>query len=267
MKTSVIIPVYNGLFFLEKLSESIVENTDMNQCEVIIVDDASDKEDMSGLYSKLEKTGWFKVVRNSKNLGFGASNNAGVKQASGEYLYLLNSDTLVLKGWIENSLAFFDNGMELFGIENIGAVQSKIILPKENSFVTQTCGSIFDAQGWPIYKFNDLSINDPRVNNPFLCDSFMGCGVMIKKEIFDDVGGFDECFGKYYYEDTDLSLRISQNGYKIAYNPSSAVVHFHGMTTSVYVEDRDVFDENCEKSKTRFRQKWPAELIKSITKK
>jgi len=90
--------------------------------------------------------------------------------------------------------------------------------------------------------------------------------VMILKQAIDQVKGFDETFGKYYFEDTDLSLRICEKGYSIVYYPLSTIIHFHGVSTSFYVKDETIFQNNLKSSKDRFKEKWPKEKIDAILK-
>ena len=255
-KVSIIIPVYNGYQFLEKLLISIDTQTQHDQYEVIIIDDASDQENMEPLYRKVEQNKKVKVIRNTINLGFAKSNNVGFHHATGEYVYLINSDTLVMPGWLQASVHLFQNSAQYFPGQLIGAIQSKIILPDENNTeqVVQTCGSMFNSSGWPVYHYHRYPATSSEVNQLMSIDSFMGCGVMILKQAIDQVKGFDETFGKYYFEDTDLSLRICEKGYSIVYYPLSTIIHFHGVSTSFYVKDETIFQNNLKSSKDRFKE-------------
>jgi len=264
-RVSVIIPVYNGAVFLNALVDSIITNTKHKDYEVIIVDDKSEKDDMAKIYKKIEKLDNFRIIYNKENLGFAKTNNVGFKYATGEFIYLLNSDTIVKEGWLFEAVKMFRKSKLFFGNIKIGAIQSKLILPPEGDVrdedVVQTCGSVFNNEGWPVYNYHKYLATSQEANTISIVHSFMGCGVLIKKSLIDEVNGFDEEFGKYYFEDTDLSLRISELGYKVAYNPESEILHFHGMSTSVYVEDRSEFDLNVNKGKSLFREKWPLEKI------
>jgi GT2 family glycosyltransferase len=261
---TVIVPVYNGRIFVQRLLESVVKNTPVGSYELVVVDDASDQEDMEGLYAHFEHLAQITILRNTHNLGFGKSTNRGFAIGRGEYFYLVNSDALVQRGWLEQAVAMLRSPPPFFGPHPLGAVQSRILLPVEKhpGVVIQTCGSMFDALGRANYHLANVAVDDVRANTPCVVDSFMGCGVLISRVALEAAGGgFDESFGKYYLEDTDLSLRMSGAGYAVGYCPSSTIIHLHGTTTGVYVQDRAAFAANLQQSQLRFAQKWPPAAI------
>ncbi len=262
-RVSVIVPVYNGKLFLNALVDSIIENTLHKDYEVIFVDDHSTAEDMSGVYKKIEQYEHFRVVYNKENYGFAKSNNIGLKYATGEFIYFLNSDTLVKKGWLFECVKMFRKAKIYFGETKVGAIQSKIILPSEGDKkeLVQTCGMLFTTDGLPKYRYPNVEIDSIKANTINFVHSFIGCGVFIEKKLLEQAGGFDEKFGKYYFEDADLALRILELGYHVVYNPFSEIYHFHGMSTSTFVENKDVLEQNMQKSKKYFTKKWPLEKI------
>ncbi len=266
-KISIIIPVYNGKMFIKILLDSILENVKYPNYEVIVVDDFS-YENMDEVYNLYKDNSKIKIIYNRQNLGFAKSNNVAVSYSSGEYLYFTNSDTIILENTIENIIFSYENRIQLYGIENIGAIQSKIIKPTENNnYVIQTIGAIIDREkGLPKYFFPNISIDDSRANRRMIIELFMGCGFFMPRDIWNELEGFDENFGKYYLEDTDLALRLREAGYLIGYEPTSVIVHFHGVSTTAYVKDQKEFDYNYQKSLNYFFNKWPKDKILKVLK-
>lgn len=253
-KISIIIPVFNGLRFLSELVKSILNNQYKNY-EVIIVDDNSEIEDMEVLYKHLRTLPNFKIIKNRENLGFAKSNNIGVHHSEGKYLYLLNSDTIIFPDTLVRVYEFSKRF-------NYKVVQSLLLKPMDNGDLrTQTCGATVSKDGEPVYFNSGLDKDSPKLKSLKEVDLFTGCGVLIERRLYDFVGGFDENYGKYYYEDSDLALKIREKGEKIGFCADSIVIHFHGVSTNAFVKEDKEYWQNIEKSKKRFHARWPKEKI------
>ena len=234
MKVSVIIVNYNVRDYLRQCLISVKRalNEIGDDGEVIVIDNCS----LDGSIKMLEEEfKWVKLIKNSENLGFSRANNQGIKIAQGEYILLLNPDTIIPEETFKRLIEFMDNNLEA------GAVGVKLIdgkgkyLPESMRGFPDPKTSFFKITG--IYKLfpNSATINRYYLGNldktkineiEVLSGSFM----FIRKKIFDEIGLLDERFFMYA-EDIDLSYRIREKGYKIFYYPYISVVHYKGRST------------------------------------
>lgn len=219
MKVSIIIPNYNGRELLEKNFPSVLEalkNSKNYISEIVVVDDGSTDDSLQYLNQfknevKINKS-TIKTVKHTKNRGFSATVNTGVRASTGNLIVLLNSDVSV-----END--FLESVIPLFGNENIFSVSlhekgygySKGLFA--NGYIQQIPGS-----------------EVKKVMPSFYVSG--GSGVF-RKSIWKELGGMDEkLFTPYYWEDIDLSYRASKRGYTNLWDPNAMVVHNHRSTVS-----------------------------------
>lgn len=212
---SIIIPVHNNSKYTFNCLNSILKNT-KGLFEIIVVDDASDDETPALL--KTVKN--IKVIRNNENQGFVDSCNKGVKSSRGKYLFFLNNDTIVTENWWEP----LKNAISK---DNVGAVGAKLVYPDGK---LQEAGGIIwnDASGWNYGRYDDP--NKPEYNFIREVDYCSGAALLVKKELFEKLDGFDGRFKPGYYEDTDICFSIRRLGYKVLYQPLSVIIHFEGAT-------------------------------------
>lgn len=242
---SIIIPVYNKWEYTVNCLKSICENTQADY-EVIVIDDAScDETDelLSGVRN-------LHLIRNDENAGFIESCNRGAMVSRGNYILFLNNDAMVTKGWLTPML-------ETISREDVGAVGPKLIYPdgtlQEAGGVVWNDGSCSNFGRWD-------DPGKPEYNYIKEVDYCSGACLLVKKKLFDKVGGFDERFKPGYYEDTDLCFSLSMLGYKVIYQPMSVVVHIEGVTSGTNVSLG--IKKYQEINKTKFVEKWNAVLQK-----
>ena len=258
---SIIIPVFNNLAFVKACFRSIARMTAAGAYECILVDNKSTEEGMRTFYDSIAGPGC-SVIYNEANLGFGKANNIAFKKSRGQYVALLNTDMLVTPGWLPALVARCQQH------PGCGAVQAKILLVDDNpreQWKTQTCGGVFNTEGLPVYHLNGFLQDAPEVNKSFELQAFMGTGVLLKREALERVGFFDEAYDLVFMEDTDLSLRLSEAGYRIYYEPSGLLYHFHGASMPHLTQAE--YDRCRINNLKLFQQKWPREKIVSILKK
>ncbi len=216
-KVSIVIPMYNQLEYTCDCVYSIYRNCGVSY-EVIIADDKSPLESSDVLKDYFEN---IVIIKNETNLGFIRNCNNAALKAKGEYVIFLNNDTQVQKGWLEELLNIFDR------FDHVGVAGSKLIYPD---------GSLQEAGG---IKWKDGSAwNYGNGDDPTKCqynyvkeaDYISGASLMVKKSLWDELGGFDELYVPAYCEDSDLCFRVRQKGYKVMYQPFSVVVHFEGVS-------------------------------------
>lgn len=216
---SVIIPCYNHFNYTVACLRSIYENLPALSIEIIVIDDASSED-----FSPLRTISGINYVRNEENLGYIRSCNKGARLAQGKYIYLLNNDTLVQKNSIEALYNTFKR------LPNTGLAGSKLIY---SDYRLQEAGGIVwrDGSAWNFGRFKPAS--KPSYNYLRPVDYCSAASVLIPRELFIDLGGFDEDFIPAYYEDTDLAFRIRAHGYDVIYQPESVVIHYEGTTNGL----------------------------------
>lgn len=244
---SIIIPVYNQFDFTYRCMQSIWEHTKDISYEIIIGDDVSTDQTkrLSDYVTNVT------IERNDVNLGFVKNCNKAAKKARGNYIVFLNNDTTVTNNWLKPLLELMEED------ESIGLTGSKLLYP--NGILQEAGGVIWsNADGWN-YGRNDLS-DKPEYNYVREVDYISGAAMMIRRSLWNIIGGFDERFAPAYYEDTDLAFSVRKNGYKVVYQPKSIVIHYEGVSngtdTSGGIKKYQI--ENKEK----FKEKWANELTK-----
>lgn len=215
---SIIISTYGLVDLTLFCLQSIMTSAPEVELEVIVIDDAYPKpEDLT----PLKGVKGIILTRNKQNLGFLRSNNNAIPMAKGRYLYLLNNDTQVLPGAIDRLVQTLQTHTD------VGLVGSKLIF---NDGTLQEAGSIIwsDGSGWNFGRGGDPS--RPEFNYVREVDYCSGASIMISKDLFCSLGGFDPIYAPAYYEDTDLAMRVRQKGFKVLYVPDSVVIHHEGQS-------------------------------------
>lgn len=245
---SIIIPVYNQFEYTYLCLYSILKKSgDKYSYEIIIADDVS-TDDTIRLQNVAKN---IKVVRNEKNLRFLLNCKNAVKEAEGKYLLFLNNDTQVQENWLTPLVDLIESA------DNIGMVGSKLVYPDGS---LQEAGGIIwkDASGWNYGSKQNPA--KPEFNYVKEADYISGAAIMIRRDLWDEIGGFDERFVPAYYEDTDLAFEVRAHGYKVMYQPLSVVVHFEGISngTDLNAGQKAYQVANCKK----FYEKWKDVLEK-----
>jgi GT2 family glycosyltransferase/tetratricopeptide (TPR) repeat protein len=217
-KFSIIIPVYNQLHYTKQCIETIWATCKDHAYEIIVVDDCSTDETHEYLQSVKSSVRSF---RNEKNQGFILNCNFAARQAKGEYIVLLNNDTIPQEGWLEGLL-------EPFGLfDKVGATGALMIHPDNK--ILEACSIVFsDGSGWN-YGRGD-SPNSPRYNFIRDVDYVSGGGMMVPKRVWEELGGLDTHYCPAYYDDIDLCFRARRAGYRVLYTPYARIIHFEGMS-------------------------------------
>ena len=241
---SVIIPAYGKVNYTLRCLASIADNPPKTAFEVIVVDDCSPDES----FNILSKVKGIRLLRNEENQGFIHSCNNGAKAAFGNCLYFLNNDTEVTAGWLDELVRTFTE------FPGTGLVGSKLLYPDGR---LQEAGGIIwrDGSAWNFGRHQDPRL--PIYNYAREVDYCSGASIMVPKVLFDELGGFDEHYLPAYCEDSDLALKIRDKGYRVIYQPMSAVFHFEGITsgTDTGQGTKAYQVENSKKLFTRWRQR------------
>ena len=230
LELSIIIINWNsGLLLRECISTMIsAENFDENKTEIIVIDNQSTDNSLD----QLPNSSLLKVVRNKKNLGFGKASNQGASLAKGEYILFLNPDIKFSSPAILPALTKLKTAnFHVLGIKQInnqGEVQRSCCRkPVLSTFINQTVGFYnISRRLFPSFKMVEWDHLESR-----LVDHVIGSFYMLERDLFWNIGGFDEDYF-LFYEDLDLSWRILEAGKKIYYYTEHEVLHLGGGTTN-----------------------------------
>jgi GT2 family glycosyltransferase len=251
-KVSIVIPVHNKVLYTLNSLASVLEHTSDIAYEVIVVDDKS----TDSTAKRLGEIGNIKVIRSEKNRGFVESCNAGASAARGEYIMFLNNDTMVTPNWLSSLAGTLDRDKQC------GAAGSKLVYPDGR---LQEAGGIIwrDARGWNYGKFKDPE--QPEFNYVREVDYCSGAALMVRRELFERLGGFDLRYAPAYWEDTDLCFSVRKRGFKVLYQPASVVVHFEGITAGTSTASG--MKKHQDLNTPKFIEKWSEELAKQVEHK
>ena len=219
---SVILVLFNRaeltLACLRSLSEDY-----KHDLEIVIVDNAS-TDDTRKLLDRIHGA---KIIRNSRNEGFLSASNQGASEARGRNLLFLNNDTEVFPGAIASALH------TLGDTDDAGAVAGKLIYPD---------GTLQEAGGivWQDGSCSGYGRGDDPFAGPYMyrrdIDYCSGAFLLTRRDLFGEMGGFDESFKPAYYEDTDYCMRLWERQLRVVFDPDAIVLH-HEFASSPSTKD------------------------------
>ena len=239
MDVSIILINYHTLELLIESIRSISEKSTELRYEIIVIDNCSNDNSIERLQSLFGNS--IVLIESPENLGFGKGNNLGAKQASGKYLFFLNPDTYLLNNAVKILADYLDYHPKT------GAVGGNLYFPDQSpapSFCktfdhperearNATWRSILkrkvkDKKDAPSGARRPQSFND--TGNPLSVSYVFGADMMVRRDLFEELGGFDPDFFMYA-EEEELSWRIKKAGYDIVSVPDAKIVHLEGAST------------------------------------
>ncbi|MBD3413419.1 MAG: glycosyltransferase [Candidatus Aminicenantes bacterium] len=215
VRVSFIIVNWNGEDTISECLDSVASQTYTDH-EVILIDNhSSDRSlDMARKNHRLDK-----VLALERNYGFAEANNKGLRQASGDYIALINNDTILEKDWLEKAMSVFQSSEH----KNLASVATRIIQYHRRD-VIDSAGVEYYGLG-ACWDYKNLPKNSPRVNKQRQVFGACAAAAVYKKDVIDRIGFFDpEYF--IYFEDTDLAFRLRLYGYTCVYEPQAVCYHY-----------------------------------------
>lgn len=222
---SVVTLNYNGLPFLKDYFDTLNKQTYKN-FEVIFVDNGSTDESISYAKKRFPK---IKLVANKTNLAIAKGNNIGIKEAKGDYIWLLNNDIKADKNYLSDFLEGFEK------IPQASILQSKIVIMDKPKIIDSS-GSSWTDSGF-IYHYGNQKKESKKIYNyPLPFFSCKSASMMIKREVIDKIGMYDDYYWGYY-EETDHCHRAWIAGFETWYWPKAKIFHKFGGTTLLFDND------------------------------
>ncbi|MEZ4793173.1 MAG: glycosyltransferase family 2 protein [Gelidibacter sp.] len=223
MQLSVVILNYNVRYFLELCLKSVEASITDLDAEIIVVDNHSSDESCK-MVKKLFPN--VILIENKVNYGFSKGNNIGVAKAKGEYVCILNPDTVVAEDTFK-TLLNFAGSMPRMGIVGCKLIDGKgRFLPESKRNVPTPLISIKKILG----NTNSYYANHLGEDEIGEVSILVGAFMLLKRNIYDELNGFDEDYFMYG-DDMDFSYRVTKAGYQNYYNPSTTILHFKGEST------------------------------------
>lgn len=219
MKIDVVIPNYNGAKLIKRNLPDVIKSFgDYKNISIIIVDDGSEKEDVLELRKTLDAVNMSSkipviLIEKEVNSGFSSAVNTGVKNSKADLILLLNSDAVPYKNFLIPALDRFKNDSQLFGV---GCMDISI---EGNKKIERGRGLATWRKGILRHKRGEVDKQDTFW--------ISGGSSLVRRDIFEKLGGMDEMYNPFYWEDIDLSYRAQKSGYKIVFESKSKVEHRH----------------------------------------
>jgi N-acetylglucosaminyl-diphospho-decaprenol L-rhamnosyltransferase len=253
VKLSIVILCWNDLKVISDCLRSIYSGTHSTKFEVIVSDNGSTDESIRFIRGNYPQV---RVIENGENLRFSRGNNVAIRVSTGEYVLILNPDTIIHEGALDRWMEFADRHPKAGGF-------GCRVLNADGSY--QGCARPFPTvwREWvaalylrPLGYVSDLFISDKYVRwkgeTERQIDWQAGCSLMVRGELLKKLGGFDEQF-YYYYEDLDLCHRIWDAGYPILYAPDVVITHLVGQSVKSF---RIAFELDKYRNRYRYFHKY-----------
>jgi GT2 family glycosyltransferase len=241
-KISIIIPVRDRVDLLERCLDSLTSKTTYAPYEIVLVDNDSQSEEARAYFARCKH----RVLRYSGPFNFSALNNFAVEQTDSPWLLFLNNDTEVIEGDWLTMLA------EHVQRPEVGAVGPKLLYPDDT---VQHAGIVMGVGGIAEHAFRGLSADEPGVCRQLQTtrnySAVTGACLLTRREVFEEVGGFDEEQLPVTFSDVDLCLKMRRVGYRVIYVPFAKLYHHESASRRPAVEPLET---------GVMRERWPEVL-------
>jgi GT2 family glycosyltransferase len=232
MKLSIVIICWNDLKVIRDCLRSIYEGTHSTEFEVIVSDNGSSDGSVDFIRRSYPAV---QIVENRANLGFAKGNNAGIRVSQGDYVLILNPDTIVHDGSLDRFVVFADRhpeagafGCRVLNVDGTYQTSARLFPTVRRYWVSAlnlkhlaAFSSIFVYEEYPRWRGETERVIDWQ----------SGCCVMFRGDLLRKLNGFDEQFF-YHFEEVDLCRRVWDAGFSIVYTPEAVITHLGGQSVS-----------------------------------
>lgn len=231
MKLSIVILCWNDLKVIGDCLQSLYAGTHSTEFEVIVSDNGSTDGSVEFVQERFPRV---HLIENAVNLRFAKGNNVGIRASQGEYVLILNPDTIIHDGTLDKMVAFADKHSEAGAVGcrvvNLDGSYQEHVRPLY-TIRSEWCAALgLGALAYLSDWFQPGVYVGWKGETERTVGWLAGCFILIRGDLVRRLGGFDEQFF-YYYEDTDLCRRIWEAGYSIRYTPECAITHLKGQST------------------------------------
>jgi GT2 family glycosyltransferase len=245
MKLSIVIICWNDLGVIRDCLRSIYEGTHSTDFEVVVSDNGSVDDSIEFIRKHYPQA---RIVENQQNLGFARGNNSGICASRGEYVLILNPDTIIHDGALDKLLAFADRHPEA------GAFGCRVLNP-DGTY--QVSARLFPT----VWRYWVSALGLSKLSSLFVYEEYprwrgdtersidwqSGCCVMFRGDLLKNLGGFDEQFF-YHFEEVDLCRRVCNAGHAVLFTPEPTITHLGGQSVGRFPVRFEI-----EKHRSRYR--------------
>ena len=226
-RVDIIVATYNAAGFMKKCFEALRRNTKW-PCNIVIADDCSDEEELRDYLLQLRASRQARVLFSDTRRGFAGNNNWAAAQTRNPYICLLNEDTEPQHLWLTRMMEL------MYSDDKIGIVGAKLLYPagKEPDAypgTIQHAGIARYADGSPYHPFRGLKADFPLANVVRDVNAVTGACMLVRRRLWDELGGFDERYSMGQFEDCSLCWTAREKGWRIMMQPKAVLFHYeHG---------------------------------------
>ncbi len=252
---SIIIPNMNHKEDLQKCIESIQKKSSYKNYEILVIENNSTEENIFEYYRELQALVNVRIIKWEDKFNYSAINNYAVNFAKGQYYIFLNNDVEVIsQNWIEEMLMYAQR-------KDVGAVGAKLYYPNNT---IQHAGVILGINGIAGHVHKNWNRNESGYMNRAVyaqnLSAVTGACMMVSKEVFEQIKGFDEQFA-VAFNDVDLCLRIRKLSKLIVWNPCAELYHFESKSRGYDSLDNSAQGKRFVKEIQLFKEKWGKQLM------
>ncbi len=254
-KVSIVVLSYNKPEMLKKTLDSIIQRSYYSNLEVIVVDNASNKETIS-LLENYKTNPIVKVIYNKQNYGFAKGNNIGLKVSTGDYIVVLNNDVIITPGWISRLIFHLSKNKK-----------TAIVGPVTNNIGNEAKIDItYDAENASELEKKSREYTSKHWNQSLGVNNLAAFCWIFSRKTYKEYGGFDERYGMGLFEDDDYCYMIKKAGLNLKISDDVFVHHFGSMSFKQLNKEKyqNLFNDNKRKFETKWKIKWKKHVNRNI---
>jgi GT2 family glycosyltransferase len=217
-QASLVVLNWNGRQWLRECISSLLA-LDYPAYEIILVDNGSTDGSVEFVRQRFPQV---RLIANEENLGFSKGMNVGLQQAQGDVIVLLNNDLYVRPDWLRAL------NRPIVADESVGIVGCKLLFPDEQTIQHAGARLVYPVALSHHYGYGE--IDEGQYDQVREVDYVTGAAMAIARRVLDDIGGLDEGFSPFYYEETDFCYRARAAGYRVLYIPDAVGIHHESVS-------------------------------------